>query len=116
MWWLTPFLSLSLSLSLIILYSLLSQVAVQNIIQVVDVTHNSKGVVIRRGSSDNNDNTNDNDSDNIDEKTRDSLLVALPKNLKQYEIRSPAEDKDVFCYYFLHKVRIIWYWTYGRTY
>jgi superfamily II DNA/RNA helicase len=80
--------------------SLLAQVAVQSTIRVVDVTHNSHGDVVRDGkvvtvaavSS----------AANVPE-TKSGLLVALPQNLTQYEIRAPAEDKDVFCYYFLYK-------------
>lgn len=85
-------------------FRLLSVVAIQPFIDVIDVTH-----VVETAA------TPALDDDNISLtsfKTNKSLTtasggaiskVALPKTLSQYELRIPTEEKDDYLYYFLNK-------------
>jgi superfamily II DNA/RNA helicase len=82
---------------------LLSVVAIQSTIQVVDVTHdndeNTESEGAKKGKAGNSSGEAENSNKGKE------LVVALPKQLLQYEIRVPTEDKDAYTYYYLIKVR-----------
>jgi hypothetical protein len=69
-------------------------VAIQSTIQVIDVTHGEQS------ESDGGKKS----SGETDANKGKELVVALPKQLLQYEIRIPTEDKDAYTYYYLIKV------------
>lgn len=78
---------------------LLSLVGAQQTIRVVDVTHDSHGLVVQRDPA-----LEEEGLAAPGSKAGAALVVALPKELKQFEVRLPAEDKDTYIYYYLHKV------------
>jgi hypothetical protein len=82
---------------------LLSVVAIQSTIQVVDVTHDNDENTESEGAKKGKAGNSSGDAENSNKGKE--LVVALPKQLLQYEIRVPTEDKDAYTYYYLIKVR-----------
>ena len=84
-------------------------VAIQSSIRVVDVTHDNRGQVAKTGEDDDEEEDVDDAASlrskasikGVEEK---SLLVALPKQLLQFDVKVPTEDKDIYTYYYLLRV------------
>jgi len=95
-------------------FRLLSVLAVQKRIQVVDVTSAGKAVQEKKSNADQLSKSKakastaagkvlDDDGNEILTDTTQSEQVSLPKTLTQLEVRVPTEDKDIFAYYYLLK-------------
>eukprot|EP01040_Poterioochromonas_malhamensis_P011405 gene11405-12434_t len=80
---------------------LLSVVAIQPVIRVVDVTHTTSGEVAESGSVIGDVANDDGSVGHQSITSAAKTMVALPKFLAQYELRIPTEDKDIYTYYYL---------------
>lgn len=90
-----------------VLFRLLSLVAIQSSIRVVDVTHDNRGQVTMSSEGNDEEETNADDASlpsKASMKSGNELLVALPKHLLQFEVKVPTEDKDIYTYYYLLRV------------
>lgn len=83
---------------------LLSVVAIQPVIRVVDVTHTTSGEVAESGSVIGDVANDDGSVGHQSITSAAKTMVALPKFLAQYELRIPTEDKDIYTYYYLLNV------------
>lgn len=86
---------------------MLSVVAIQPTIRVIDVTHDSHGKVDGSNDKSNQPQEKDEKTGKMKIPEESTKLIALPKHLLQFEIRIPTEDKDLYAYYYLLKVRNI---------
>jgi hypothetical protein len=101
----------TLTLSALSCFRLLSLVAIQSSIRVVDVTHDNRGQVAKTAEDDDEEEDVDDAASlrskasikGVEEK---SLLVALPKQLLQFDVKVPTEDKDIYIYYYLLRVSL----------
>jgi hypothetical protein len=79
-------------------------VAIQPTIRVIDVTHNTHGQVEAQENEEGTQTKIDKKVLSNKENDQKNSLVALPKNLLQFDIRIPTEEKDLYTYYYLLKV------------
>ena len=77
----------------------------------IDVTHDNHGKVEGEeeegvdGKKDKKNKKDKKDGADKDDEKKPTNLIALPKHLLQFEVRIPTEDKDLYTYYYLLKVR-----------
>ena len=82
------------------LQELLSLVAIQSDVELIDITSSSGNTDTSTSSK---KNKSKNSEDDVDGDGMGSILPSLPKTLSHFQINVPAEEKDLFAYYYLQK-------------